>query len=102
MNADRRILTPIAATLAGALIVGAATLGGTLAGDHVVTAKADRFAVIGDELCADQVWPNLTPECLAWSEGEPIEGQVRFVTVHDTDATTMTTTLTRVRENVTN
>ncbi|MEM7693794.1 MAG: hypothetical protein AAF318_05040 [Pseudomonadota bacterium] len=102
MNTERRILTPIAATVAGALLVGVATLGGTLAGDDVVTPKADRFAVIGDELCAGQDWPNLTPECLAWSEGESIGGQVRFITVNDTDASARTTTLTRVREIVTN
>jgi len=102
MNADRRILTPIAAAVAGALIAGAAKLGGLLAVGEVAAPKADRFAVIGDELCAGQIWPNLTPACLAWSGGDAVGGRVRFVTVRNADAAAGTTTLTRVREIVTN
>jgi hypothetical protein len=95
MNADRRILTPVAATLLGGIFVGVATLGGTLAGGSAASvAKTDRFATIGDTLCAGQAWPNLTPECLAWVEGTPPTG-VRFITVANHDRAERTTTLTR-------
>lgn len=97
MSADRRILTPIAASLLAGAIVGAATLGGTLAGDHPAV-KTDRFAVIGDDLCKGQSWPNLTQECLAWSEGDTTEGRVRYVTLTQNDNAAGVTQLIRVRE----
>jgi len=102
MSSERRILTPIAATLVAGAIVGAATIGGTIAGDRAATAKSDRFAVVGDTLCEGQTWPNLTPECLAWKKGEPLEGDVRFVTFVETDEEAGVTTLTRSREITTN
>ncbi|MEM0905888.1 MAG: hypothetical protein AAGJ94_00900 [Pseudomonadota bacterium] len=101
MPAQRRILTPIAATLVAGAIVGAATLGGTMAGDKIAT-KSDRFAVMGDNLCDGQSWPNLTQECLAWVQGEPVEGTVRFVTISETAPESNVTTLTRVRDIATN
>lgn len=101
MAADRRILTPIAASLVAAGLVGAATLGGSLAGDRPAV-KTDRFAVVGDNLCKGQAWPNLTPECLAWAEGDTTDGRVRFVTIADTDQSSGTTTLLRIREIATN
>lgn len=102
MTADRRILSPMVATAAAALVVGAATLGGTFAADDAVAKKADRFALAGDTLCQNQSWPNLTPECLAWQKGEATEGSVRFVTIASHDATSGVTTLTRSREVPTN
>jgi len=101
MAADRRILTPIAATLVAGAIVGAATLGGTMAGDQPAQ-KADRFAVIAEDLCEGQAWPNLTPECLAWAEGDTTDGRVRFVTLSNTDADAGVTQLLRIREIATN
>jgi len=101
MKSDRRLLTPITATLVAGAIVGIATLGGTFAGNQATAIKADRFAMVGDELCEGQSWPNLTPECLTWAEGES-SGPVRFVTMATTDASAGTTTLTRVRDIVTN
>lgn len=97
MNADRRILTPAAASIVAGLVVAVATLGGTIAGDGAAP-KADRFATMGDILCANEVWPNLSAQCLAWSEGELVEGSVRFVTLASTNAVAGTTTLTRVAE----
>lgn len=97
MSADRRILTPIVATLIAGGIVGAATLGGSLAGDAPAV-KTDRFALVGDNLCKNQSWPNLSAECLAWAEGEPTDGRVRFVTISSHDADGGSTTLTRIRE----
>jgi hypothetical protein len=98
MNADRRILTPVAATLLGGVFVGIATLGGTLSGSApAVAAKTDRFATAGDSLCEGQSWPNLSPECLSWVEGAPL-GKVRFITVATHDRAAQTTTLTRVRD----
>lgn len=101
MAADRRILTPIAATILAGAIVGAATLGGTLAGDQPAV-KGDRFAIVGDDLCKGQAWPNLTQECLAWAEGDATEGRVRFVTLSNTDEDAGVTQLLRIREIVTN
>lgn len=95
MNADRRILTPVAATLLGGIFVGVATLGGTLAeGSPAYATKTDRFATAGDSLCAGQDWPNLSPECLAWVEGTPLK-DVRFITMASQDRQAQTTTLTR-------
>lgn len=93
MNADRRLLTPVAGTLLAGVMVAAATLGGSVAPSEPAT-KGDRFAVIGDSLCAGQVWPNLTSECLAWSEGEA--APVRFVTMASHDADRSVTTLLRI------
>lgn len=98
MNADRRIFTPVAATLLGGVFVGIATLGGTLSGNApAVSAKADRFATAGDSLCEGQSWPNLSPECLAWVEGTPL-GNVRFITLADHQRDAQKTTLTRIRD----
>ncbi|MEM9223377.1 MAG: hypothetical protein AAGB11_13365 [Pseudomonadota bacterium] len=103
MSADRRILTPVAATLIAGAIVGAATVGGTIAGSQETAVKSDRFAVVGEQLCEGQSWPNLTPECLSWKEGEPTSNaRVRFVTFSQTDDGAGTTTLTRTREITTN
>lgn len=102
MSADRRILTPVAVTLIAGAIVGVATLGGTMAGGPAVDAKTDRFAVVGEQLCEGQAWPNLTPECLSWKDGEVTGGKVRFVTISSTDTDTMTTTLTRAHADVIN
>ncbi len=101
MAADRRILTPIAASLIAGALVGAATIGGTFAGNDPAV-KADRFAMVGDNLCKGQDWPNLTPECLAWAEGDTTEGHVRFVTLRNDDVANSTTTLVRIRDVVTN
>lgn len=94
MTADRRIFSPVTATVMGAVLVGAATLGGTFAADQVAQ-KTDRFETLGDTLCEGQSWPNLTPECLAWAEGEPLPGTVRFVTTASTNAEAQVTVLTR-------
>lgn len=95
MTADRRILTPVAATLLGGILVGVATLGGTLAESATATGtKTDRFATMGDSLCAGQAWPNLSIECLAWVEGTPLT-DVRFITIAKQDRGERTTTLTR-------
>jgi hypothetical protein len=97
MNADRRILTPVAASVLAGLVVAVATLGGSLHGERAA-AKADRFTSIGDTLCAGQEWPNISNECLAWSEGEIIEASaVRYVTLAATDHAAGLTTLTRVK-----
>ncbi len=101
MTSDRRLLTPITATIVAGAIVGIATLGGTFAGDQAAAAKVDRFAMVSDELCEGQSWPNLTPECLSWAEGEA-SGPVRFVTLANTDRDAGVTDLVRVRDIVTN
>ncbi|WP_420392622.1 hypothetical protein [Acuticoccus sp.] len=91
-----RLNAPVAGTLFAALIVGAATLGGTLSHDEPVAQKADRFATVGDSLCDGQSWPKLSSECLAWVEGEA--APVRFVTLASRDAEAQTTVLHRVHE----
>ncbi|WMS40983.1 hypothetical protein RDV64_12885 [Acuticoccus sp. MNP-M23] len=101
MTSDRRLLTPISATIVAGAIVGIATLGGTMAGNQASATKADRFAMVGEELCEGQSWPNLTPACLNWSEGVE-SGPVRFVTLTDTDGAAGQTNLVRVRDIVTN
>ncbi|UOM33927.1 hypothetical protein [Acuticoccus sp. I52.16.1] len=95
MNANRRLLTPIAGTAIAGVMIAAATLGGSMS--HGAAApKSDRFAVVGDSLCAGQAWPNLTSECLAWSEGESNASPVRFVTMASHDKSSQITTLHRV------
>ena len=95
MNANRRLLTPIAGTAIAGVMIAAATLGGSMS--HGAAApKSDRFAVVGDSLCAGQAWPNLTSECLAWSEGEGSSSPVRFVTIASHDVPGRVTTLERV------
>lgn len=101
MKNGRRILSPLAATVAAAFVVGAATLGGTFAADDAVAKKTDRFAMASDSLCEGQTWPNLTPECLAWQKGETA-GDVRFVTIASHDKEAGVTTLTRARDVPTN
>jgi hypothetical protein len=96
MNTNRRLLTPVTASVVAAIVVGVATLGGAMTGDRAAP-KADRFAATDKALCAGQQWPNLTNECLAWSEGTDTAGSVRFVTVAATDADAGVTTLTRTR-----
>jgi hypothetical protein len=97
MTKERRFFSPITASIAAGAMVAAATLGGTLASDESAKErKADRFEVMGDNLCEGQTWPNLSPECLAWAEGETTEGNVRFVTVVETDETARVTKLTRM------
>lgn len=96
MNADRRILTPIAATAVAGLMVAAATLGGSATGDAAAR-KSDRFKVVGDSLCAGQAWPNLSAECVSWSEGGEAGSSVRFITIAQSDEGAATTVLARVR-----
>ncbi|MBJ3775115.1 hypothetical protein [Acuticoccus mangrovi] len=95
MNADRRILTPITASIVAGVLVAAATLGGSMASDAPAR-KGDRFKIVSDTLCANQSWPNITSECLAWSEGEASSQHVRFITIADHDAVRGVSTLTRV------
>lgn len=102
MATERRILTPIAASIVAGALVGVATLGGTAAGDREVAVKSDRFAVIGEELCEGQDWPKITPECLSWLEGTASPTHVRFVTYAETDHNAGVTTLIRAVENGTN
>lgn len=102
MKANRRILTPIAASIIAGAVVGVAALGGTAAGDRAVAVKSDRFAVIGEELCDGQSWPNISPECLSWLEGEELPGRVRFVTYAETDNQAGVTSLIRAHDNITN
>ena len=95
MSAERRVLSPIVASaLAGAVVVSAA-LGGTIASERS-TQKQDRFAVVGDDLCEGQVWPNLSDACLAWSEGTSgAAGGYATLAAHEPEL--QRTTLTRVR-----
>jgi hypothetical protein len=102
MKTERRIFSPVTASVAAGLMVAAATLGGTLAADDAAEKKADRFAVVGDSLCDGQTWPNLSEECLAWARGETTDGRVRHVTIVETDESARTTTLTRVPAEATN
>lgn len=95
MRMDLRIFSPVTATMAAGVMVAAATLGGTMASDAPAK-KSDRFEVMGDSLCEGQTWPNLSPECLAWAEGETTGGTVRFVTIVETDEDARVTTLTKV------
>ena len=99
MNADRRILTPVAASILAGFVVAAATLGGSMSSDAPAV-KGDRFKVIGESLCANQEWPNISNECLVWSEGHSDDDAVRFVTLASQDGDAGVTTLTRVREAV--
>ncbi|WP_075219125.1 hypothetical protein [Acuticoccus yangtzensis] len=94
MNADRRILTPIAGTVLAGFMIAAATLGGSMA-EGTAAPKSDRFAVVGDSLCAGQAWPNLSSECLAWSEGQAVASPVRFVTIASSDKSARVTKLER-------
>ena len=96
MNTHRRILTPAVASVLAGLVVTLGTVGGSMTGDRAAEAKTDRFAGIGDTLCASQEWPNISNECLAWSEGEIIDGAVRYVTLASTDQEAGVTTLARV------
>lgn len=99
MNADRRILTPVAVTLLGGIFVSVAIVGGTLVDGSTVTAtKTDRFATTGDTLCAGHAWPNLSVECLTWLEGGPLT-DVRFITMATHDRGERITTLTRTKVN---
>ncbi|RAH98967.1 hypothetical protein DLJ53_25400 [Acuticoccus sediminis] len=95
MNAHRRLLTPIAGTAIAGIMIAAATLGGSMSQSTAAT-KTDRFAVVGDSLCAGQAWPNLSSECLAWADGDETGGPVRFVTVASHDKTRQVTTLNRM------
>lgn len=101
MNAQSRIFTPVIAGLGAALIVGVATLGGTVAGD-APAAKADRFQIMGKTLCADQVWPKISQECLAWGEGLGADQRVRFITTATHDPAGGVTTLSRGEPMITN
>lgn len=96
MKSDRRILSPMSASVAAALLVGAATLGGSVSSDRPAV-KTDRFATLGDTLCAGQDWPNLSNECLAWTQGEVSNQSIRFVTVAENNIEASTTTLVRMR-----
>jgi len=97
MTNERRFFSPVTASIAAGAIVAAATLGGTFASDEPAQErKTDRFEVVGDSLCEGQTWPNLSPECLAWAEGETTAGTVRFVTIVETDEAARVTKLTRV------
>ena len=96
MSAERRVLSPIVASaLAGAVVVSAA-LGGTIASERS-THKEDRFAVVGDDLCQGQVWPNLSDACLAWSGGTSGEATGGYATLAAHEPELQRTTLTRVR-----
>jgi hypothetical protein len=96
MTKERRILTPITTSLAGMMVVAAATLGGTFAADTAAEKKTDRFQMVGDSLCEGQAWPNLTPECLSWAQGESMANGVRFVTIAEEDREAHVTTLTKI------
>jgi len=95
MNADRRLLTPIAGSLVAGVMIAAATLGGSVAQDRAAP-KGDRFAVVGDSLCGGQAWPNISAECLAWSEGAGNGSPVRFVTIASHTPSEGMTTLVRL------
>ncbi len=95
MNTNRRLLTPVAASVLAGLVVAVATIG-SVSGDRAAT-KTDRFATAADSLCAGQYGPARSSECLAWSQGEMTEGTVRYVTLTSTDADAGVTTLTRVQ-----
>lgn len=95
MNADRRLLTPIAGSLVAGVMIAAATLGGSFADDRAAP-KGDRFAVVGDSLCGGQAWPNISAECLAWSEAQGGDSPVRFVTIASHIPSEGTTTLVRM------
>ena len=93
---SNRLFTPIAAGVVAGVFVVFAAIGGSVTSDNATVAKADRFAGIGDTLCASQSQPNLSSECLAWSENEIAEGTGRYVTVASSDAETGITTLNRI------
>lgn len=93
MNANR-LLAPIAATLVAAGIVAAATIGGDVAAKDQPAQKGDRFAIVSETLCAGQSWPNLSEDCLAWTDGSA-HTAVRFVTMASHDAERGETVLTR-------
>ncbi|WP_108663116.1 hypothetical protein [Acuticoccus kandeliae] len=97
MSAKNRILSPVTATIIAGVVVAAATLGGSFASDAPAT-KGDRFKVMGDNLCAGQAWPNLSAECLAWSQGETTPQTVRYVTIANHDRDNGVTTLARVQD----
>lgn len=101
MSTTKMVFSPIAATLVGAGMIAAATLGGSLAGERV-SVKEDRFELAGDSLCKGQAWPNLTAKCLAWKEHGLSDQPVRFITIQNDATANQTTTLTRVREIVSN
>lgn len=100
MRKEVRIFTPVLASVAAIGLLGAATLGGSAADS--VADKTDRFALTADLLCEGQAWPNLTAECLAWKSGEPLEGDIRYITKKIDDPATFSTTLLRTAEIVGN
>ena len=95
-----QIFTPVIATIAAVGLFATATMGGVRTAD--VAQKTDRFAMAADQLCEGQAWPNLTSECLAWKSGEPITGQVRYVTTKTDDFDAQETSLVRSAEILAN
>ena len=74
-----------------------AAVGGSVTGDGAAAAKTDRFAGIGDTLCASQQGEDMSSECLAWSEDEMTDGAMHYVTVASSDAEAGMTTLNRIK-----
>lgn len=99
MKNNRRILTPVTVTVIAGALVAAATLGGSLSGD-AQNAKADRFTSVAQSLCSNDVWPRVSAECVAWTDGDADQSPVRFVTILSQDDGAGMTTLTRVAEAV--
>ena len=54
MNADRRLLTPIAGTVLAGFMIAAATLGGSMA-ETTAAPKGDRFAVVANRIPAADI-----------------------------------------------
>lgn len=86
----------VLAGIAAAGFIAAASVSGAVTAQDAPAVKGDRFAVVGEELCGDQAWPNITAECVAWRNNAPRNGEtVRYVTIEKTDAAARFTELER-------
>jgi len=88
--------SPVLATAAAAGFLVAAAASGTVPTGNALE-KSDRFAIVGEQLCGNQAWPNITAECVAWKNNAPTAGEtVRYLTMQKTDAANGITELQRV------
>lgn len=92
-----RVKSSVVATVATIGFLAAATVGGEFAVNGEAAEKGDRFAVVGERLCGEQAWPNITAECVAWRNAAPAGSErVRYITVSHTDRQAGVTELRRV------
>lgn len=94
-----RLKSPTIATIGALAFIGAAAAGGTSTFTaDTVAKKGDRFQIVSEELCSGQAWPNISAECVAWTNSAPdAKSVVRFITVQKSTPEHNFTELERVR-----